>query len=135
MMNSRLQSYEENRRIDKLRTLQKILETWAMVPMLKAVRAMKEQSGKAAMAAAETVAEDDLPLTSIAMAHSTEVESWLRSINVRYVVYAPMLLSEGFDEVVTCLALQEADLRELGIPKGHARMILRCVSGLWTLVY
>jgi len=53
-----------------------------------------------------------------------EVAGWLESIGAKYTKHAPALVAAGFDDVQSCNMLTEADLRELGCPAGHARVIV-----------
>lgn len=60
-----------------------------------------------------------------------EVSEWLSNINPKYAQYAPKLMAAGFDDVASCDCLTEPDLKEMDIPAGHARMIVRaCNPGL-----
>ena len=53
-----------------------------------------------------------------------EVAGWLESIGAKYTKHAPALVAAGFDDIQSCNLLTEADLRELGCPAGHARVIV-----------
>ena len=58
--------------------------------------------------------------------------NWMEALKIKPPIargYAEALVEDGFDSIDALETLEEAELIEYGVKKGHARLILKAVSG------